>query len=205
MPLAECLAFYEAGQYQDVLMAAEPALERVGAASPERGHEVAALWSLVGLARQALSDEEGARAAFEEAIRVAPEADRARYQSYLAALAAGVAQQLLARAEAFGEAGEDKRLAILKQAVLWLRQGSAAASDDESLKAALERARKGLWVAYSRMANILIERRELQGARRLLREALTEEELPRDRRDAFEELLSAIDQESRSARGPDAG
>lgn len=195
LPLEECFALYEAKQYHELIMLAEPELERAGesAGYAERVHELAPLWGLVGLSRQALKDEEGAYAAFEAAIRVAPEGDRSRYQSYLAALIASMARQLLERADAFGEAAEEERLGTLRQAVLWLRQGLIAAPGDETVSALLDRVREGLWVAYSRVATTLIGRREFRGARQLLVEALGDDEVPADWREAFQGLRAVAD------------
>lgn len=187
----ECLALYRAERYEELISAAEPALQRARdrVGSSERAGELAQLLSLVGLAKQALNDAGGALAAFEEAIHAAPERDRSTYERHLAALASGVAHQLLARAGTLGEAAEE-RLKTLRQAVLWLRQGLAAAPGDESLKASLDRARTGLWAAYAGLANLLVQRLAFPAARRLVLEALAEEELPAEQSEAFKELLS---------------
>ncbi|MBI3625167.1 MAG: hypothetical protein HY215_03330 [Candidatus Rokubacteria bacterium] len=100
LPLEQCRSLYEEKQYQEVVAAAEPALQRAlgePSGSGPRAHEVAGLWSLLALSRQALGDEEGARSAFEEAIHAAPEADRPTYQQQLGALATSVGRRLLAR------------------------------------------------------------------------------------------------------------
>src|SRR5206468_861956 len=83
LPLGKCRSLYERKQYQEAINTAEAALERArgeASASGPRAHEVAELWSLLALSRQALGDDEGARSAFEEALHTAPEADRQTYQ-----------------------------------------------------------------------------------------------------------------------------
>jgi tetratricopeptide (TPR) repeat protein len=185
---------YQEKRYAEVIAAATPALEGSGREEAARGrpsHETAALWSILGLARQALDDEDGARAAFEEAIRVAPAAERAAYRRHLAALAQMVARKLIARAEVLPDTTGDERITMLKNAVLWLRQGLACAPEDPDLLQALERSRKGLWVSYGHLATAFIQRQEFHGARRLIREILAEEDVPEDRREAFRDLLAA--------------
>lgn len=112
-PLEECFTLYQAGQYQELLSVAEPSLRRarntVGGA--ERASELSALWSLVGLSKQALNDEQRGRAAFQEAVHAAPETDRATYLRYLAAL---------------GEAAEEKLINPLRRDVLWIAYGHVA-------------------------------------------------------------------------------
>ncbi len=65
-----------------------------------------------------------------------------------------------------------------------------AGSADEGLRASLEPGREGLWTGYDHMANVLVQRREFEGARRLIHEVLADTGLPADRREAFKELLS---------------
>jgi tetratricopeptide (TPR) repeat protein len=193
LPFEECFALYQDKRYADVIAAAMPALDRyveTPSAGARLAHEMAALWSLVGLSKQALTDEEGARAAFEEAIHAAPASERSTYQRHLAALALTVGRKLMARAETLPETVGEERIAALRGAGLWLRQGLACAPDDTNLTAALERSRKGLWVSYGQVATALIQRQEFHGARRLIREALAEEGFPDDRREAFKDLLT---------------
>lgn len=193
LPFEECFARYQAKRYADVIATAMPALDRY-AETPTGGgklaHEVAALWSLVGLSRQVLNDEDGARTAFEEAIHAAPASERPTYQRHLAALALTVGRKLIARAETLPETAGEDRTGALRNAVLWLRQGLACAPDDPNLALALGRSRKGLWASYGQLATALIQRQEFHGARRLIREALAEEDFPEDRREVFKDLLA---------------
>lgn len=194
LPLDQCRALYQGRKHQDVIAMVEPVLQRVLAetsGSVPRAEEIAELWSLLALSRQAVGDEEGARSAFEEAIHTAPEAGRPTYQQQLAALATHVGRRLLARAEQIAEGASEERIGTLRQAIRWLRQGLAEVAGDGELSSALERARRGLWTAYGQTVTALIQRQEFHRARRLIRDALGEEEFPPDRRQQFNELLSA--------------
>ncbi|MBI4591704.1 MAG: hypothetical protein HY725_22990 [Candidatus Rokubacteria bacterium] len=194
LPLEECRTLFQGAQYEEVIRTAEPALqgafgEPLG--TPPRAAEVAALWSVLGLSRQALGDEEGARSALEEAIHAAPEDDRPTYRQQLVSLAAGVSRRLLLNAEQVAEGAGEQRIDLLKQAMVWLYQGLMEVPEDGELTAALERARRGLWGTYGQTVTSLIQRQEFHRARRLIREALADEEFPADRRQVFMELLSA--------------
>jgi tetratricopeptide (TPR) repeat protein len=194
VPVEECFALYQDTRYDDVIARAAPALERYAepaGLNPTLAHEVAALWSVTGLSKQALEDEEGARAAFEAAIRAAPESERSTYQRHLAALGLTVARRFIARAETLPETAGGERAGALRNGVRWLRQALACAPEDATLQEALERSRAGLWDSYARFATALIQRQEFHGARRVLREALAEEGFPEERRDAFGDLLAA--------------
>lgn len=194
LPLAECLSLYEREQYQEVVATAEPALQRAlgdAATAAPRAQDVAKLWSLLALSRQALGDDEGALSAFEEAIHAATEDDRRSYQGQMAALTVSVSRRLLAHAEQVAEGAGEEQTRRLKQAMVWLRQGLAQMPGDAEVASALERVRHGLWASYNQTAAALIQRQEFHRARRLIREALGDQEFPLDRRDHFTELLSA--------------
>ena len=189
----ECLGLYDRQQYQEVVATAEPALQRAlgdAATTAPRAQDVAKLWSVLALSRHALGDDEGALSAFEEAVHAAPENDRPSYQAQMAALAASVSRRLLSRAEAVAEGPGEEHIRRLKQAMAWVRQGLAQAPGDQELASALERVRHGLWASYNQTVAALIQRQEFHRARRLIREALADEEFPSDRRDHFTELLS---------------
>jgi tetratricopeptide (TPR) repeat protein len=195
VPVVEqCFALYQDTRYADVIALAASGLEPHAEArgtSPNLAYEVAALWSVTGLSKQALEDEEGARAAFEEAIRTAPDSERPTYQRHLAALGLTVARRLIARAETLPETAGGDRAAALGQGGRWLRQALACAPEDATLREALERSRTRLWDSYAQFATALIQRQEFHGARRVLREALAAEGFPEERRDAFGDLLAA--------------
>jgi tetratricopeptide (TPR) repeat protein len=187
--LEDCRRFYETKRYGELLVLAEPHL---GQATTGMDSALAELWSLVGRSRYALNDVEGARAAFEEAIRYAPDSDRATHQHHLAGLAALVGHRFLSRVERASEiATGEERIVTLQQAARWFKQGVMASPENEDLALSLARALKGLWAAYGQTATALLQRREFHGARRLLREALSDEDFPADRRDAFKDLLAS--------------
>jgi tetratricopeptide (TPR) repeat protein len=189
--LDDCFELYRAERYEEVVARAEPLLGRQAGAPPSEhvARELAALWSLTGLARQGLGDEHGARAAFEAAIRAAPAAEQPTYRQHLVALALAVGRRLIRRADAMADPACEEGVAALRHAVLWLRQGLDAAPGDEDLAACLAGGQRQLWDAYEQLAAKLIHRQEFPGARRLIREALGDDALPAERRDGFGELL----------------
>ncbi|MBI3625168.1 MAG: hypothetical protein HY215_03335 [Candidatus Rokubacteria bacterium] len=79
---------------------------------------------------------------------------------------------------------------MLRQAMAWLRQGLAEAPGDGELSFVLERARLGLRASYAQTVTALIQRQEFHRARRLIRDALADEELPAEGRANLNELLS---------------
>ncbi len=188
-PLERCLALHGDRHYEEVLALATPALDR--AAGGASAHELAALWSVTALARQALGDDDGARAAFDAAIAAAPPTERPTYQRHLAALALAAATRLLTRAEASADLAGEEQAAAFREAVAWCTVGLIAAPGDEALDAALAAARAGVWPAVERLATTIMHRGEFTRARRMAREALADPALPQDRREAFEVLIAA--------------
>jgi len=188
-PVEACFELYQAKRFEEVVSLGTAALDEAGATPAASPHERAALWSVVGLARQALGDHERARAALESAVEVAPATDRVTYERHLATLALNVAQALLARAEgrASPEAGE--RVADMRSAIAWLVRGLAAVPGDHALAETLAEADRALWPAYEQVVMALIQRQEYHAARRLLREALADERFPEARGDQFREML----------------
>src|SRR5438445_236632 len=77
-PLVErCFALYQDKRFDEVLTVGEEALGRPGReAGGASSRETAALWSVVGLAKQALGDDDGAHAALESSIDAASETER---------------------------------------------------------------------------------------------------------------------------------
>lgn len=194
LPLDQCRGLYEARLYQELIATAEPELQRALSGASEsapRAQDVAALWNLLALSRRALGDDEGARSALEEALHAAPQADRASYQREMATLVTNVSRRLRTHAEQVPEGSGEERIGALRQAIQWLQQGLGEVPGDGELSSALNRTRWGLWTAYGQTVDALIERQEFHRARRLIHEALVDEELPADRRESFEEALSA--------------
>lgn len=73
----------------------------------------------------------------------------------------------------------------------WLEVGTAASPDDAALAAQRAAAQAALWPTYEEVVPGLIQRQEFHEARRLLREALTDEDCPAAQQSGFRELLSA--------------
>ena len=187
--IERCLSLHQDRQYEEVVSVGEEALLRLRDAPrlAREAREAAALWAVVGLAKQALGDDVGAGVALEAALRVAPADERMTYQQHIAALALSAAQTALARA---GNHDTDDRIAELRGALAWTERGLAAVPSDARLSETRESARAELWPVYEQSVHRFLQRREFREARRLLREALEDPEIPTARVAPFEELLS---------------
>ena len=144
--------------------------------------ESARLWGLLGLARQALDDFEGARFAFEEAIAVAPRSERPRWERHLVALILARARRALDLVAT--EAPAD-RIASLTSTVEWLERGLAISPDDGELRATVTAGREALWPAHEARVDDFTRRLEFAQARRALDEVLDDPECPPHYRLAF--------------------
>lgn len=184
-----CFSLYQEKCYAEVISLGEETLAKVRAEPLTEGgaHDTAALWSVVALAKQALGDDDGARQALEAARDICPADERPTYRQHLAALGLNAAQTWLARARSHET---DDRVGTLRAALVWIAHGLDAVPDDDRLHDARATARQGLWPAYEQAAHKLLQRQEFEEARRLLREALDEPELPSSRAEEFQELLS---------------
>ncbi len=188
-PLVErCFALYQEKRFDEVLSIGEPALaeiRRQPVAGPSR--ETAALWSVVGLAKQALGDDDGAHAALESSIDTAGEPERSTYRRHLATLALEAAQARLARA---GSRDASERMALIRTAIAWTERGLAVVPADTALTDAREASHEALWQAYEQAATALLQRQEFPGARQILHEALDDPRLPAARAAGFRGLIS---------------
>jgi tetratricopeptide (TPR) repeat protein len=188
-PLVEqCFALYQEKRFDEVLSIAEPALaglRREAPAGPSR--ETAALWSVVGLAKQALGDDDGAHVALGSSIDAALDPERSTYRRHLATHALEAAQARLARA-----GGHDpvERMAVIRTAIAWTERGLAIVPADPALADAREATHEALWLAYEQAATTLLQRQEFTGAREILHEALDDSQLPPARAAGFRGLLS---------------
>jgi tetratricopeptide (TPR) repeat protein len=189
-PLVEaCFAMYQEKRFSEVVSIAEETLAKQGVRWPATtSHETAALWSVVGLAKQALGDDDGARVALESAIDASPEAERSTYRRHLAALALDAAQTRLARVGSH-DAGD--RVSTVREAIAWIERGLAAVASDAELDRTREAAHEALWQAYEHAATALLQRQEFGAARQLLREAMEDPALPALRAAGFRGLLSS--------------
>ncbi len=188
-PLVErCFALYQEKRFDEVLTIGEQALagsRRDATAGPSR--EASALWSVIGLAKQALGDDDGAHEALESSIDAAFETERPTYRRHLATHALEAAQARLARA-----AGHDPgdRMTLIRAAIEWADRGLAAVPADPALGDARETAHEALWQAYEQAATALLQRQEFPAARQILHEALDDPKLPAARAAGFRGLLS---------------
>ena len=189
-PLVDaCFALYQEKRFGEVVSVGEETLAKLGVEWPASvSHETAALWSVVGLAKQALGDDDGARSALESAIDAAPEVERATYRRHLATLALDSAQARLARA---GSHDADDRIPAIRAAIAWTERGLAAVASDPALGNAREAAHEALWQAYEQAATALLQRQEFGGSRQLLHEALDDPALPPVRAAGLRGLLSS--------------
>jgi tetratricopeptide (TPR) repeat protein len=189
-PVVEtCFDLYQEKRYSEAVSAGEEMLAKLPVQWPAgTSHDIAALQSVIGLAKQALGDDDGARLALEAAIDASPETERSTYRLHLAALSLDAAQARLTRA-----AGNDTgdRIATIRSAIAWSDRGLAAVASDTGLAAAREAAHDALWQAYELSATGLLQRQDFGGARQLLREALDDPALPPVRAAGFRGLFSS--------------
>lgn len=187
-PVDRCSALWEAQRYAEV---ASEAMAALTSASMLPMDEVAKLWGLAGLAKQALGDHDGARAAFEEAILASSAEDRPTWERHLAALALDIGRSLLARSQGDSGIDPEERVGAIRSAITWLDGGVAAVPGDAALREAAAEARRALWPTYEEVVAGLVQRQEFHLARRLLREAMADEECPPDLQGTFRDLLAA--------------
>lgn len=174
--LDRALTLVAEGRIDEALGLAARELERMGPAMPEAPDESrAALWSVVGLGRQAAEDMDGAAIAFETAIAFAPDKARAIHEQRLRTLVLAVAQSLRASTAA-GE-GEE-RVRSLRAALAWIDRGLVAMPRQLELEGAREQASNLLWEAYEHGARALGAAGDTEGARRLAEEALADRAVP---------------------------
>lgn len=184
-----CFALYQEKRFDEVVAVGTEMLAKLGVQWPASGsHESAALWSVVGLAKQALGDDDGARVALESAFDAAPELERATYGRHLAALSLDAALARLARA---GSQDTGDRVATIRTAIAWADRGLAVAASDAALGSARETAFEALWQAYEQAATVLLQRQEFAGARQLLQEGLDDPALPGVRAAGLRGLFSS--------------
>jgi tetratricopeptide (TPR) repeat protein len=189
-----CFTLLEEERYAEVVAAGEEALEAqtsttASALAPAAAEEMARLWGVVGLAKQALEDLEGARFAFEEAIALAPGTERLTWERYLMALALTAGRQALSVATEAGPPRAD-RVNTVRSAIEWLERGLAVAPDDADIREALASAHDVLWPAYEAAVRALVRRQEFVQARRVLEEVMADPECPPAQQSAFRSLLA---------------
>ena len=189
--LEECTELYSQRRYTEVVALGTGALGDEGAGrGPRDPGEPAALWRVVALAHRELGEDVESRAAIEAALAVAPPDERSRYERELITLAGRAAHDLQAQAERLTNAQAEARLALVREAVAWLDSARTVAPADTDLEEQTSGVRAALWSAYERAALSLVHRQEFRGARRLLREAVSNPHFPAARTDVFRELFT---------------
>jgi tetratricopeptide (TPR) repeat protein len=189
-PLVErCFALYQEKKFDEVVSIGTEMLSKLGLQWPANtSRDTAALWSVVGLAKQAQGDDDGARLALESAFDAAPDVERPTYGRHLAALSLDAA---LARLAGAGSQDTADRVATVRAAIAWTDRGLAVAASDTALASARETAYEALWQAYEQAATALLQRQEFSGARQTLHEALADPAIPTVRAAGFRGLLSS--------------
>jgi tetratricopeptide (TPR) repeat protein len=184
-----CFSLYQERCYTEVISLGEAALAKVRpeALTQAGAHDAAALWSVVALGKQALGDDEGALAALQAALDIAPPEEWPMYRQHVAALALNAAQAWLAHANSHET---DDRVGALRTALVWVERGLAAVPADDRLHDVRVAAHQALWPAYEQSVHKLLQRQDFEEARRLLREALDDPGLPASRIEEFQELFS---------------
>jgi hypothetical protein len=185
-----CFALHQARRHEEAVALGLAALDDPGT-RPADAHATAALWSVIALARQAVSDDAGTREALESAIALAPDADRATYRRRLASLADGRARSLLSAVDEHARPESEECLTALRQAAAWAECGATALPGDAALAELATTARATVWSACERTIGALVQRQDFRPARRLLREALADPRFPAERQAPFRELFSA--------------
>jgi hypothetical protein len=186
--VARCEQLLDDERYDDVVRTATAALgPEAEALAPA---DAASLWSLVGRARHAEGDEEGARVALESAVALAPDATRAEHERWLAVLALAVARDRLDVAVGDGPLAPEERVEGIRSALTWLHRGLSVRARDVVLGELAAAARVALWPAYEEAVRSLAERHEYHRARRLVGQALGENDVPPERQQALRDLLS---------------
>ena len=188
-PLVEsCFAMYQEKRYDEVVTRAESELANMPDELPGTlSHETAALWAVLALTKQALSDDEGAASALASAMRTAPETERSTYRRHFATLTLDAARMRLGRARSH-ELGD--RVEVIRSAIAWIDRGLALVADDTGLADLRETAYEALWTAYERAVAGLLQRQDFNGARLLLREPLDDPALPPARAEGFHTMFA---------------
>lgn len=190
--VGRCTELLEGMYYAEVIAEATAALApSVSGAASLSNADAAGLWSMVGRCRHAVGDDEGARAALESALAVAPAGARTEHEGHLVALASRVAQARLDRAVGEVPCEPEERVGAILDALAWLDRGLALGRGDSALVELRVAARTALGPAYEAAARDLAQRHEYFRARCLLGEALADPELAGARQQVLRDLLFA--------------
>jgi tetratricopeptide (TPR) repeat protein len=184
--IERCLALVERGRFADAAGVASAALSATGArqATPR---DAAALWGLLGRARERLGEHEAARNALERAIALAPDAEREGYRVQLASLGLAVASDILTRCRGVPD---ERRASMLRDALTWLERAQRERPADEGIAAARMAVNTGYSAAQEHAVRALVQQQQFGQARRRLAEILRDAQLSADGRAAFGRLYA---------------
>jgi len=186
-----CFALLAADRFAEAIIIAEEALQAMKsttglAPSAAAVQQMTRLWGALGLARQGFGDFDGARFAFEEAMAVAPQAERETWERRLTGLASTAARRSLDEIAAGPARAE--HVETIRSAIDWLERALVAAPDDAALGEALVAAREALWRTNEEIVKALIRRKAFAEAQRRLDDVTRDPDCPPERRRAFRAL-----------------
>jgi hypothetical protein len=190
LPIETCLGMYNDGRFKEVVSLGSAALQvRARMASVcDRPHEAAALYDLVGLAKQHLGDRDGAREAFLAAIHDAEPSLREAYVGHLVAL---VRDATTGAPEPGDAEAEIVRVRELRGWVVALDDALSVAPGDEALIGALAAVRDALSPACERIVGSVGAHGDAEEARTLVAQTLADQAMPAAWRERLCEQLTA--------------
>ena len=187
LPIDTCRTMYEEGRFAEVVSLGSAALEvHAGlAAVSHRPHEASALLDLVGLAKHALGDHAGARAALEAAVVGADPATRSSCARHLVA----VVRAFLGQEPAKG--ADTTYVRELRACLISLDRALSVAPDDADAGAARASVRDALSRACERLASQVGAGGMDHDAQELVLGALADSEMPPALRERLRDELTA--------------
>jgi tetratricopeptide (TPR) repeat protein len=178
-----CQALYREGRHAEVL---RRVASHVSVAQGAEPYETALLWTLAALAHEAIGEPDEARAAYDAATWIMPDA-RAPVPAWLGDAGGALLRWLVAPVRTGHEAPQPSG-ARLHLSLSWLR--ALGASGTEDARGAIAEVGEGLWAESARHANALLSQQDFQAVRELAQEALAYGALPPGRQEEFRELAS---------------
>ncbi len=186
-----CLALYDAGRFDKVVSTAMPALTEGTAMAAA---DTAVLWGVLGRARWALHDGDGARSALQCAVEVAAADARASSERQLRSIALVAADDLLVRGRAADDGPE--RLALLRSAREWVRAAELHTDPDGEGGVLAGSVEAEYWRACESDVRASLSGGNFSDTRRLVADLLHDERVPAAERATLVELAAdALDAE----------
>ena len=187
-PVGACAKLFVAGKYAELLVTAEPLL--AGPPEATASYDVAALWSLVTLSRDAMGDEPQAHAALAAAGRALPETVIDRHPPWLATMTLPIARGFLHLADRLPQTAAE-RIAAHRLAAFWLRSQLVAAPEDQAAQGLLQATRDALSEAYADVTTALVKSEQWTDARRIIGQGLESGDVAAPRGELLMEFLAA--------------